>query len=159
MNKECFTPESLMQMNFLYCDSEFAALYEQWFDSHWSHIGNAGVWQETGQLSLRFGLTVDDDINQAIQELNSFLPLIDEITDDSLSELGKFKCLKIDHIAPERSLYYLGIKAPGLFILRVRGGTRISEYEAKFTDLRECVNYIARNLPRNEASGSETTTF
>ncbi|QGQ24789.1 hypothetical protein F1728_19790 [Gimesia benthica] len=157
MNKECFTPESLMQMNFLYCDSEFAALYEQWFDSHWSHIGNAGVWQETGQLSLRFGLTLDDDINQAVRELNIFLPLIDEITDDSLSELGKFKCLKIDHIAPERGLYFLGIQDVGFYIMRVGIGTRISEYEAQFTDLLECVNYIARNLPRNEGSDSETT--
>lgn len=91
-------------MNVLRADRQFILTYERWFESRWAHIRNSGVSKDTGQITLRFGLSPQNDASDAVRELASFLPFVAEIKDENLPNLEPFKCLRINHVAPKRGL-------------------------------------------------------
>lgn len=144
------TPELLLQMNLLTADEDFALRNERWFENRWAHIRSAGISLDTGQITLRFGLSSQDDIHAAVRELEAFLPSIAETWDECLPTPGPVKCLKIDHIAPQRGLYFLYVAGSNLMVARVGIGTGSADIEATFGTAAECVTYTAKYLPRQK---------
>jgi hypothetical protein len=146
------SPELLLGMNLLNVDYDFALLCERWFENRWAHIRSAGVSLNTEQISLRFGLSSQDEINAAVRELEAFLPFITEIDDDCLPALGPVKCVSIDHVAPQQGLYRLYVTASKFLIVCVGIGVPFTEIQETFGTAAECVEYIARHLPRQTQS-------
>ncbi len=145
------TPELLLGMNLLTVEEDFALLYECWFENRWTHIRSAGVSLNTGQITLRFGLSSQDEIHSAVRELETFLPFLTATEDECLTTLGPVQCLSIDHVAPQRGLYSLYVAGSQFLIARVGIGTASGEIEATFGTAEDCVAYIARHLPRRIA--------
>lgn len=116
-------------------------VYSRALMHHFKLISNSGYRAATGQYSFQIGCDQNISIEQHLEELNYFLPHIDE------EEKEKCKCISIfEETLSENGDYWLHIFENSTFLL-IKFVYRSVENAKEFKSLKSALEYIIKNHP------------